>query len=89
LVTTPTNSDSPGRPSRPSSAACGRPASTPFPVGFAGTEIVRRIIGFAHLTDLTTLPDPVPASRRALLLGHELIVRREELTTPDRIRALV
>ncbi|MFE9446149.1 S-methyl-5-thioribose kinase [Streptomyces sp. NPDC006602] len=58
-------------------------------VGYAGTEIVRRIIGFAHLTDLTTLPDPVPASRRALLLGRELIVRREELTTPDHIRALV
>lgn len=24
-------------------------------LGYAGTEIVRRIIGFAHLTDLTTL----------------------------------
>ncbi|MFD3504874.1 S-methyl-5-thioribose kinase [Streptomyces sp. NPDC058678] len=58
-------------------------------VGYAGTEIVRRIIGFAHLTDLTTLPDPVPASRRALLLGRELIVRRTELTTPDHIRTLV
>ena len=58
-------------------------------VGYAGTEIVRRVIGFAHLTDLTTLEDPVPASRRALLLGRELIVRREELTSPDAISALV
>ncbi|MFC3577237.1 S-methyl-5-thioribose kinase [Streptomyces yaanensis] len=58
-------------------------------VGFAGTEIIRRIIGFAHLTDLTTLPDPVPASRRALVLGRELIVRRERLTSPQDIRALV
>ncbi|MFJ9375458.1 S-methyl-5-thioribose kinase [Streptomyces sp. NPDC101455] len=58
-------------------------------VGYAGTEIVRRIIGFAHLTDLTTLPDPVPASRRTLLLGRELIVRRAELTSPEHIRALV
>ncbi|WP_133913492.1 S-methyl-5-thioribose kinase [Streptomyces sp. NBC_00582] len=58
-------------------------------VGFAGTEIVRRVIGFAHLTDLTTLPDPVPASRRALLLGRELILRREELRSPDEVRALV
>lgn len=57
-------------------------------VGYAGTEIIRRIIGFAHLTDLTTLPDPVEASRRALLIGRELIVRREELTTPNAIRAL-
>ncbi|GAA5707891.1 methylthioribose kinase [Streptomyces avermitilis] len=58
-------------------------------LGFAGTEIVRRVIGFAHLTDLTTLPDPVPASRRALLLGRELIVRRAELTGPDDVRAVV
>ncbi|WP_086770166.1 S-methyl-5-thioribose kinase [Streptomyces bobili] len=58
-------------------------------VGYAGTEIVRRIIGFAHLTDLTTLPAPAPASRRALLLGRELILRREELSTADHIRALV
>ncbi|WP_405874688.1 S-methyl-5-thioribose kinase [Streptomyces sp. NBC_00005] len=58
-------------------------------LGYAGTEIVRRIIGFAHLTDLTTLPDPVPASRRALLLGRELIVRREELTDVAAVRAIV
>jgi 5-methylthioribose kinase len=58
-------------------------------LGYAGTEIVRRIIGFAHLTDLTTLPDPVPASRRALLLGRELIVRREELPDVDAVRAVV
>lgn len=58
-------------------------------LGYAGTEIVRRVIGFAHLTDLTTLPDPVPASRRALLLGRELIVRREELPDVDAVRAVV
>ncbi|WP_405815158.1 S-methyl-5-thioribose kinase [Streptomyces sp. NBC_01390] len=58
-------------------------------VGYAGTEIIRRIIGFAHLTDLTTLPDQVPASRRALLIGRELIVRRGELTTPNDVRTVV
>jgi 5-methylthioribose kinase len=58
-------------------------------LGYAGTEIIRRIIGFAHLTDLTTLPDPVEASRRALLIGRELILRREELKTPDDVRAVV
>lgn len=57
-------------------------------VGYAGTEIIRRIIGFAHLTDLTTLPDPVEASRRALLIGRELIVRREELTNPNDVRTV-
>ncbi|MGW0570621.1 S-methyl-5-thioribose kinase [Streptomyces tauricus] len=54
-------------------------------VGFAGTEIVRRIIGFAHLTDLTTLPDPVPASRATLRLGRQLILRRTELHHPEDI----
>jgi 5-methylthioribose kinase len=58
-------------------------------LGFAGTEIIRRIIGFAHLTDLTTLPDPVPASRRALVIGRELIVRRDELDNPNAVRAVV
>ncbi|MCX4975846.1 S-methyl-5-thioribose kinase [Streptomyces sp. NBC_00620] len=58
-------------------------------LGYAGTEIIRRIIGFAHLTDLTTLPDPVPASRRALLLGRELILRRAELTGPEDVRAVI
>ncbi|MCD7441918.1 S-methyl-5-thioribose kinase [Streptomyces lincolnensis] len=58
-------------------------------LGYAGTEIIRRIIGFAHLTDLTTLPDPVQASRRALLIGRELIVRREELTDVNSVRAVV
>ncbi|WP_371550898.1 S-methyl-5-thioribose kinase [Streptomyces sp. NBC_00554] len=58
-------------------------------LGYAGTEIIRRIIGFAHLTDLTTLPDPVPASRRALLLGRELILKRAELTGPEDVRAVI
>ncbi|MFD3933034.1 S-methyl-5-thioribose kinase [Streptomyces sp. NPDC058614] len=58
-------------------------------LGYAGTEIIRRIIGFAHLTDLTTLPDPVPASRRALLLGRELILRRAELTGPGDVQAVI
>src|SRR4051812_12172346 len=58
-------------------------------LGYAGTEIIRRIIGFAHLTDLTTLEDPVGASRRALLIGRELIVKRRELTDVKSVRAVV
>nr|WP_256096487.1 phosphotransferase [Streptomyces sp. LUP30] len=56
-------------------------------VGYAGAEIVRRITGFAHLAHPTTLPDPVPASRRALRPGRELIVRREELTDVQAVEA--
>ncbi|MFI9173406.1 S-methyl-5-thioribose kinase [Streptomyces lincolnensis] len=58
-------------------------------LGYAGTEIIRRIIGFAHLTDLTTLEDPVEASRRSLLIGRELIVGREELPDVNSVRAVV
>jgi 5-methylthioribose kinase len=58
-------------------------------LGYAGTEVIRRIIGFAHLTDLTTLEDPVQASRRALLIGRELIVKRRELTEVESVRAVV
>lgn len=59
-------------------------------MGYAGTEIVRRIIGFAHLThltDLTTLSDPAPASRRALLLSREPIPRGEEPMDVEEVRA--
>ncbi|MDH6433032.1 5-methylthioribose kinase [Streptomyces sp. SAI-144] len=58
-------------------------------LGYAGTEVIRRIIGFAHLTDLTTLENPVQASRRALLIGRELIVNRRELTDAESVRAVV
>ncbi|GAA2509546.1 hypothetical protein GCM10010276_64470 [Streptomyces longisporus] len=58
-------------------------------LGYAGTEVIRRIIGFAHLTDLTTLAEPLPAFRRALLLGRELILRREELAYVAAVRELV
>ena len=58
-------------------------------LGFAGTEMVRRVIGYAHLTDLTTLPDPLPASRAVLLLGRDLILGRDRLDGPAAVRALV
>jgi len=58
-------------------------------LGFAGTEMVRRVIGYAHLTDLTTLPDPLPASRAVLLLGRDLILDRGRLDGPGAIRELV
>jgi 5-methylthioribose kinase len=58
-------------------------------LGFAGTEMIRRVIGYAHTTDLTSLPDPLPASRAVLLLGRALILGRDRLAGPDAIRELV
>ncbi|MFJ4654875.1 S-methyl-5-thioribose kinase [Nocardia sp. NPDC088792] len=58
-------------------------------LGYAGAEIIRRIIGFAHLSDLDTLPDPVAASRRALTAGRELILRRTTLADPEAVGELL
>ncbi|MEC3955976.1 S-methyl-5-thioribose kinase [Nocardia sp. CDC153] len=58
-------------------------------LGYAGAELVRRTIGFAHLTDLDTLPDPAPASRHALLVGRELILRRADLPDPEAVAELI
>lgn len=57
-------------------------------LGYAGTEIIRRVIGYAHLTDLETLADPVPASRHTLRTGRELVVQRTTLPDPDAVRKL-
>lgn len=45
-------------------------------VGFAGCEMIRRTIGFAHVSDLESIADPlerVKAEREALALGRALI----------------
>ncbi|MGW4242562.1 S-methyl-5-thioribose kinase [Nocardia sp. NPDC004722] len=58
-------------------------------LGYAGAEIIRRIVGFAHLSDLDSLPDPGPATRRALLIGRELVLQRAELKDPQAVRELI
>ncbi|MCX4098844.1 S-methyl-5-thioribose kinase [Nocardia sp. alder85J] len=57
-------------------------------LGFAGAELIRRIIGYAHLTDLDTLPDAT-AARHALLAGRELVLHRHDLSTPADVRGLI
>jgi len=57
-------------------------------LGFAGTELIRRVIGYAHLTDLDTVPDTT-AARNALLVGRELILHRSDLRTPADVRGLI
>jgi 5-methylthioribose kinase len=49
-------------------------------LGFAGAEIVRRIIGFAHNADFESIADPATRAnleRRALLLARRLLVEPE------------
>ncbi|EXG79776.1 S-methyl-5-thioribose kinase [Cryptosporangium arvum] len=46
-------------------------------LGFAAVELVRRVAGYSHASDLETLPDPGPASALVLDLGHKLLVDRE------------
>lgn len=46
-------------------------------LGFAGTEIIRRIVGFAHNKDFESIADPdirAQLERRALQLARELMV---------------
>jgi 5-methylthioribose kinase len=45
-------------------------------VGFAAVELVRRVAGYSHASDLDSLPDPGPASAVVLNLGHRLLVDR-------------
>jgi len=57
-------------------------------VGFAGCEMIRRTIGFAHVLDLESIPDPlerVKAERGALELGRALIRSHQKI---ESIRAL-
>lgn len=45
-------------------------------LGFAAAELVRRVAGYSHASDLETLPDPGPASGVILALGYRLLVDR-------------
>lgn len=58
-------------------------------LGYAGAELIRRTIGFAHLSDLDTLPDPTLATRQALLAGRDLILRRTTLANPASVADLL
>jgi len=61
-------------------------------LGFAGTELIRRTIGLAHVADLETIED---AARRAqceamaLQLGRELILQRNDIHSMTELLDLV
>lgn len=50
---------------------------------FAGTEIIRRIIGLAHVEDIVSLPKEqrLLAEKEALLIGKKLILESKTFKT--------
>jgi 5-methylthioribose kinase len=55
-------------------------------LGFAGTEIIRRIVGFAHNRDFESIANPdvrAALERRALKLARTLIVEARSFKTMD------
>ena len=57
---------------------------------FAGTEIIRRIIGLAHVVDITSLPEEqrLLAEKEALEIGKKLIKESQNFTSGQNYRAL-
>ena len=53
-------------------------------VGFAACEAIRRVIGFAQVADLGTLPGPhrAPATRAILATAHQWLVCPGPVTAP-------
>jgi 5-methylthioribose kinase len=60
-------------------------------LGFAGAKALRRMVGFAHVTDVETLERPLRlrASRIVIALGRRLLAEREALVRPDDVLDLV
>lgn len=51
-------------------------------LGYAGCEMIRRIIGVAHVADIDTIADPIQkaaSQRQALALGRALIMNADQL----------
>lgn len=51
--------------------------------GYAGLEIIRRVIGEAHVKDITRMPDKlrIQAERLLLDLGSRMVINREAFTS--------
>jgi 5-methylthioribose kinase len=60
-------------------------------VGFAGAEMIRRLVGFAHVSDIETLDEPVrvAATRVGLAIGRRLLLEHRSVADPAAIRVLV
>ncbi len=60
-------------------------------LGFAGAKMIRRMIGFAHVSDIETLDeaDRVEAAAWVLRIARRLLVDRARLDDPDALRDAV
>ncbi len=60
-------------------------------LGFAGAKAIRRMVGFAHVTDITTLPEPdqVRATRAVLAVARQLLVDRAAVPDAEAFERLV
>ena len=58
---------------------------------FAGAKAIRRVIGYAHVTDLETLEEGprARAARAVLRIARRLVVDRTRMTDPAAVAALV
>ena len=60
-------------------------------VGFAGTKAIRRMIGFAHVSDIETLdePDRSAAAAAVVRIGRRLILERDAVAGPTALWTIV
>ena len=59
-------------------------------LGYAGAEIIRRIVGFAHNLDFESIGDPNirgPLEARALAFARKLIVAPRDFAVVDAVLA--
>ncbi len=61
-------------------------------LGFAGCEMIRRIVGLAHVADFEAIVDPdrrAACEQRAILLARELLMKRSQCTSMSQLTAWV
>lgn len=61
-------------------------------IGFAGTELIRRTIGLAHVADLDSITEDekrLAAKRNSLRTGQAFILNREKITTIEEFIQLI
>jgi 5-methylthioribose kinase len=61
-------------------------------LGYAGCELIRRVVGMAHVADMEQIKDEAlraQCEHKALHLGRELIMQRHELGSLDKVLTLL